>query len=364
MKYLLVSPFTNVSGSAIRFWNIANHLVMQGHTVVYVERKPKNAPTAHLSGVKYYSTPVLNFLYVDILFSFVHNLSILFRNLDCDVYYALKPSPNNGVPALIAKLLRKKIILDVDDLDWGYFKKGIKRTISKMVFTRLPKHFDLITYHTKKLGTYLFDTCAVPEKKLHFLAQGISDAFVNYDLAHAPMHKKHTIVYCATLGITSDLGDILPVFRTLLIQFPQLHISIIGDGVRRAAFEKQAQEFPSKDRIVFLGRVEHSALPAIIAQHTIGVNYMRTGLTNNCRAVFKIREYLSLGLAVVCNDVGDVQQFAEHIYIEQTIGAMESRLTTLLNNPLTHNKAGRDFILKNYRWEDGVAGLCEKMGKL
>ncbi len=56
-KFLLVSPFTSVSGSAVRFWNIAQNLQNRGYDVVYVERRPKDAPAPPLENIRHLLDP-------------------------------------------------------------------------------------------------------------------------------------------------------------------------------------------------------------------------------------------------------------------------------------------------------------------
>jgi glycosyltransferase involved in cell wall biosynthesis len=362
MKLLLVSPFTSISGSAIRFRHIAEHLARRGHRVVYVERHPKGAPVPRLRGVEYHRTPALANLYLDITLSLIHTLWLLVCHLDCSVYYALKPAPNNGVPALIAKLLGKRILLDIDDLDYGYFSPGGKRTLSRYFFDRLPRHFELITFHTRMLGEYITGQLRIPQQRTWFLPQGVSDVFLDYDIARRPATIPESIVYTATLGITSDFGDVLPVLAKLCRNHPDLTINVVGDGVRREEFQRQAGELGIEANARFHGRIAHERLPELMAGNWIGLNYMRPSLTNDCRAILKIREYLAVGLAVVCNDVGDAREFADHIHLESDLDAIEQRLDTLLSAGRCDNHAGREYVRQHLRWERVVKAFAERAG--
>jgi glycosyltransferase involved in cell wall biosynthesis len=360
-KFLLVSPFTSVSGSAVRFWNIAQNLQSRGYDVVYVERRPKDAPAPPLENIRNLSSPKLRNLFLDIILSTLFNLAVFIRHSNCSVFYALKPAPNNCIPALIAKFLGKEVILDIDDLDFGYIDPGFKRNISRFFFNYFPRHFRLITCHTPALKEYIIAHSHVPEQNIYFLTQGLSDVFLPYRLDCRSTHIPKSIVYLATLGITSDFGDLLPMFVNLCRAHRDLEIKIIGDGVRKSYFMERVDELGLKSNVRFLGWIEHQSIPQVMAANWIGLAYMRPTFTNNCRAILKIREYLGVGLQVVCNDTGDAYLFKDYIHIEQNIDMMEKRILSLLDKGQVANEAGRKYLEKHFRWAHIVEKLLARM---
>lgn len=363
MKFLLISPFTSTSGSAIRFWNIAHQLTRHGHAVVYVERAAKDSPPPLYSGIKYYTSPKIKPLFIDITLSFLFNMIILIRHYDADIYYALKPAPNNCFPALVAKLIGKRIFLDIDDLDYGYFKSGLNYIVSKFFFRFFPRFFELVTCHTQQLQKFILENLRISEKKVYFLAQGVSDFFLNYQITEH-IKKNKSVVYLATLGLTSDLDDVVPLFVSLCKRHPDLSITIIGDGPRKSYFENLIAQHGISQNVSFLGRIKHDELPAILVSCQIGINYMQPSLTNNCRAILKIREYLALGLQVVCNGTGDASFFKKYIYIENDLKQMEKKISDLLDKKeIKLNKDGIVFLKQNLRWEQIIEDFlkCRKL---
>ena len=129
-------------------------------------------------------------------------------------------------------------------------------------------------------------------------------------------------------------------------------MNIVGDGCRKKEFEELIAKQGLENQIHFAGKIDHDRLPHFIARHQIGINYMRSREVNRCRAILKIREYLACGLTVVCNDVGDVELFKEHIFIETEIENLFLRLDNLLSSPLEINYAGRKMIEEKYAWKD------------
>lgn len=351
MKFLLVSPFTNASGSAVRFWNIAIELKKLGHEVVFVDRKAVNSRGLYSSNaIRYYSCISTGNLFFDIVASLFYNFYIFFSNLNCDVYYALKPAPNNCIPALLARLLGKKIILDIDDLDFAYFDSKVKRKIFKVFFHFFPRFFPLITYHTPNLKEYLSRRVKISESRLYYLAQGISHEFLEINPADYNPPRK-SLIYVATLGITSDFGDLIPIIKSLCDLHPDLSMSVVGDGCRRPGFEKEIQILGIEKQIHFTGRIDHKELPTFIASHSIGINYMHASEVNNCRAILKIREYLACGLEVVCNEVGDVKLFGNLIKVENDLDSLKNSLDQLLFKKNMRNLEGRAWVMENLCWK-------------
>lgn len=351
MKFLLVSPFTGTSGSAIRYTNIARALSRAGHTVIYAERESPHQILPPIDpAIPTFRCPVSGNLYLDVIRSFFFFLKILLRHRNCDIYFALKPAPNNCGPALIAALMGKKIILDIDDLDYGYMSKGINKTIARFYFDFIPKFFPLVTCHTPALQEYILTTIQIPEKRVYFLAQGISEEFLAF--SHFPTQPQKAMVYSATLGITSDFPDLMPLFTGVINQAPEVIINIIGDGVRRAEFEGLVTNQGISKNFVFHGWIKHEELAERLANNWIGINYMRPTFTNQCRAVLKVREYLAVGLQVVCNDVGDARLFSTYVYLEKSLKEMEQRIVSLLkSDTFIFNSEGRGFLFKYFIWD-------------
>jgi glycosyltransferase involved in cell wall biosynthesis len=351
-KILLISPFTSTSGSAIRFWNIALQFNARGYKVVFTDRGSRSGRYLYnADGIMYRPGRIVSPLFLDILFSTLFNLFLLLRHFDCTLFYALKPAPNNCFPALIARLLGKKTILDIDDLDYEYFSKGIKRTISRFFFHLFPRFFPLITCHTQGLLAYCKKNLRIPDHRLHFLTQGVSSEFLRIHWNGHTQPKK-SILYVATLGITSEFDDLLPMLSRVCSVHLDATITIAGDGVRRPFFESAVAMLGLNRAVSFIGQVDHQKLPEIIADHYIGINYMRPTLVNECRAILKIREYLACGLQVVCNRTGDALEFKEVAFVEPDIDGMEKRLIELLNQPREKNIRGRTFVERYFSWDE------------
>ncbi len=365
MKFLLVSPFTSASGSAIRFWNIARALRDEGHDVVLADRKTRGGGRLHYcEGIRYHGCFSTGAMLPDIVISFFYYCFLLLKYRDCSVFYALKPAPNNCIPALLARVAGKKTLLDVDDLDYAYLGAGFGAAVFRRFFDFFPRFFHLVTYHTPNLAEYLREKARVPSERLHYLAQGVSPEFLADTSGFPAAVPPAALVYVATLGITSDFSDLVPGLRILCSAHPEISMSVIGDGCRKREFEELVHREGLEKNVSFLGTIPHHELPALLARHRIGINYMRPTEANRYRAILKIREYLSCGLDVVCNDVGDVELFRNHIRIASTIDAMFDSVASIVRKSPERNEAGRVLIEKEYRWPGIIAPLRRRIEDL
>ncbi len=353
-----------MSGSAIRFWNIAAQFRVHGFEVVYTDRNARvTGPLYQVDGIDYRPGRTFSPLVMDILFSMIFTVILLLRNRDCRVFYALKPAPNNCCAALLARLFGRKIMLDIDDLDYEYLKPGAKRTIAEFFFRFFPRFFPVITCHTPALMNYCKDRLKIPESRLYYLAQGVSDEFLGVHTGAGVSREggAPSIIYVATLGITSDFDDLLPMLARVLAGSEATTMTVVGDGVRRSQFEAKVRELGLSRRILFTGRIQHADLPALLTRHHIGLNYMRKTFVNDCRAILKIREYLACGLRVVCNDCGDAGLFSNHAFVEPDLDHMERRLAALLSEPWKENIRGRRFIEERFSWNTIVADFLRDL---
>ena len=231
-----------------------------------------------------------------------------------------------------------------------------------MFFRHLPRFFSVITCHTKKLSDYIINDLHVPAHKVYFLAQGVSPEFASFDYARMQRIPR-SIVYVATLGITSDFGYIVPVLESVCSVYPDTVISVVGDGIRRSDFEQQIAACSQIKNCTFYGLIPHSDLAAFIARHEVGINYMHKSFVNDCRAVLKLREYLACGLQVVCNNTGDSDVFTQYVHICNSIQEIGEEITTMFSKGFSLNTAGHDYVCSALSWEAIVESFIPLLTK-
>lgn len=267
--------------------------------------------------------------------------------------------PNTCLPALFLKYLFKgKIILDIDDLDYEYYPKGMRRHLVRFFLKVFPRHFDVITTHNNHLRNFIIDELGISSERVYFLPQGIeTEQFLSADPDQRYQTRwnlnsgDNVVVYSASLGITSDFEHVLPMLVDFLKGRDDIKILVIGDGVRRQYFVKEVEASGLHERMVFAGYIPHADMPGVLKLAKVGINYMAPTRANQCRASIKVREYLAAGLSVVCNPVGDTEIFKDYVTFCSSIEEFPEAMSKALEERTPDSvKAAQRFVELHYSW--------------
>jgi len=368
-KILMLNSITNESGGGVQFWSIAKELVGLGCEVLFLERTTPRTKRRKDSRIHYGAIRDTGLLGLDIPRATALNLfrGLLFRP---DYVFALKPMPNTCIPALVLKAVFKStVILDIDDLDFAYYSDRFKRGLVRSWFSLFPQHFDLLTTPSIHLQDYILKNLRIPRERVYFLAQGIeSERFLRaspnevYRKRYGLDGNDKVIVYCASLGITSDFDVVLPVLTELLQDSPDIKILVIGDGVRRQYFVNEVKACGLQNSIIFTGYIPHSDMPGLLRLARVGINYMVPSVANQYRTSIKVREYLAAGLNVVCNPVGDAEIFQDYVVLCPAIEEFPNAIRKALerNNQKMIGEA-QAFVENRYAWPRLVEGFLNHL---
>lgn len=372
MQVLMLNSLTNQSGSGVRFWSIAQELATLGNTVLFSERTVPGTKKRESARVAYHGVADTGMLWLDILRTLFSNLwcGYLFRPSHV---FSLKPMPNGALPAIILKLLLKcKIILDIDDLDFDYYSGSLKRGLVRLCFSWLPRYFDVITTHNPKLYRYITEVLGLPRDRVFYLAQGVEAERFLQGTPEESFRQKYNIceddnvlIYSASLGITSDFEYILPTLIKFLQEYDDVKILVTGDGSRRECFRREVEASGLQRRMIFTGYIPHDDMPGILKLARVGINYMAPTWANQCRASIKIREYLAAGLTVVCNTVGDAGLFEDYVILCSTIEEFPAAMRQALvrRNP-DSSRRGQAFVKRTFSWPCLVEDFVEYLERV
>jgi hypothetical protein len=144
-KVIVLSSLAQNTGCYLRALYLSEALKNAGVDVKYLKPFPKSLP-----------------LMFDLILSIPVNF---FRILleKSDFIIGIKPFPNLTLPMLAKKLTGSKIIIDIDDVDFGY-RGGFLSMINSFVQKPFPKYFDIVTYHNSLLYDYIKKEFCVNEE--------------------------------------------------------------------------------------------------------------------------------------------------------------------------------------------------------
>jgi glycosyltransferase involved in cell wall biosynthesis len=358
MKILMLNALTERSGSGVRFWSISKELARQGYSMFFLERSVSKNGRGGNTALPYRSTVDTGMLWMDIIRATLLNLyqGFVFRP---QWVFALKPMPNTCLPALFLKyIFKSRIILDIDDFDFEYYPRGLRRHLVRFFLQLFPRHFDVITTHNNHLRNFIIDELGISSERVYFLPQGIeteqflaADPNRRYQAKWNLNSNDNIVVYSASLGITSDFHHVLPMLVDFLKGRDDVKVLVIGDGVRRPHFVREVEAHGLRERMVFAGYIPHADMPGVLKLAKVGINYMAPTRANQCRASIKVREYLAAGLSVVCNPVGEAEIFADYVTFCSRIEEFPDAMSRALAGRTPESvEAAQRFVEFQYSW--------------
>jgi glycosyltransferase involved in cell wall biosynthesis len=280
----------------------------------------------------------------------------------CDLVMGFKPYPQVGVTLLWEKLKGAKVIIDIDDLDYGY-RGGFLSSLLKLAQSPLPRRCDLVTYHNQNLFSHIIGELRVPPQKTFYLGQGVDLSLFNpkkvQEGKKEEIAKKHrlsgkkVVLYTAHLNIASDLEPILEAFSLLIKQDPQTLLLVAGGGPWQAYFERLAEEMGIAKDVIFTGYLPKEEIPSYISIAQVCLLYYKDCPANHYRSSMKLREYLAMGKKVVSNDVGELKSFSKYTFQSSSdLGEYASKILGVLKGEDDErNIEGQSYVRKNFSWE-------------
>jgi sugar transferase (PEP-CTERM/EpsH1 system associated) len=151
-------------------------------------------------------------------------------------------------------------------------------------------------------------------------------------------------------------SSLLAAVASLAARFPDLRLTLVGDGPLRASLEAQAASLGLTDRITFTGA--RSDTPDLMRSFDVfALPSINEGISNT------ILEAMAAGLPVVAGRVGGnpelvVDGVSGRLYDPAGRKALEQALLPYLTDPAlrrAHGKAARDRVVQNFSLDAMIA---------
>ncbi len=144
---------------------------------------------------------------------------------------------------------------------------------------------------------------------------------------------------------------------------PDLQVILAGEGDQREPLRQRAAELGISDRVEFLGRVPHDAVPALMRSFDVFVN---PSITMESFGV-AILEASATALPVVATNVGGVPEVAEDGVTALMVAPgrpdeIAAALRRLAADPDLRTRlgtAGRSLVAARYQWSDNVTAMLD-----
>jgi hypothetical protein len=339
MKILVLSSQAKNTGSNLRAYYIYKYLRKIEPETDYIEPPFNSMP-----------------LMLDFAFSFFFYFFTL-MNKKYDRIIIVKPYPNTVIPALMIKAGGAKLIIDIDDLDYGYRDGALSSLISWMQ-QKLLKCADSLTSHNQELIGLIIKENPEFRNKVYMLKQSVDMECFSCgaagrkrvsEIKHA--YKGKTLLYyMAHLNIACYLDDILGSLS--LIKDENTILLIAGGGPMLEHYKRMAVKMKLQGRTVFLGQLKQGDAAVYACAADVCLVYYKDVPVNRYRASMKLREYLALRKKVAATLVGEIKLFRDYIYGSRPApkvfaAVIVKAIKTLDKKP----EKGYKFIKAAYNWD-------------
>lgn len=335
MKILILSSQAKNTGSALRAFYLYKYLKKIDDEVDFILPPFKS----------------MTFM-LDFFLSFFYYFFKLL-NKQYKLIIIVKPYPNTVLPCLLYKLKGTKIIIDIDDLDYGY-RDNIVSKLIKFLQNLLIPAADFITSHNTELIKLIKKNNPKFNNKVYLLKQCVDLSIFKHNLK---INKKIRVIYkgkkilfyMANMNIASYFEDILVAISKIKLEYVLL---VVGGGPLLNYYKKTAMRLRLFDKVVFLGACDLKTTAQYLSAADICLVYYKNILVNRYRASMKLREYLAMNKPVVANNVGEIKDFKDYIYLSgSSLPLFVSEIKKRIKYLDKKHKKGYKFIYKNYNWE-------------
>ncbi len=134
-----------------------------------------------------------------------------------------------------------------------------------------------------------------------------------------------------------------------------MKLVLVGDGPARPELEEQANTLGLRERVVFLGLVQHDRIPEIVGSFDIALQPRVVAYASP----LKIFEYMALGRAIVAPDQPNIREVLSHeqdalLFDPNDPMAMRAAILRLARDPELRarlgNAAREEIISRDYTW--------------
>ncbi|HPD18152.1 MAG TPA: glycosyltransferase [Candidatus Goldiibacteriota bacterium] len=339
MKILVLSSQAKNTGSTLRAFYLYKYLKKQDSDVDFIEPPFKSMP----------------FMFDFFLSFFYYFFKIL--NKRYEIAIVVKPYPNTVLPCLLLKARKAKIIIDVDDLDYGY-RKGIISDVIEFMQGLLIPAADLITSHNEELIKLIKKKHPEFKNKIYLLKQCVDLSVFGRRLKEDKKIKeryegKKILFYMANMNVASYFEDVLAAVSKIKTDYV---LFVVGGGPLLGHYKKiTKQRYGLGEKVVFFGSCDLKTTAKYLSAADLCLVYYRNLPVNKYRASMKLREYLAMNKPVVANDFGEIKLFKDYVYASgPALSSFATEIKKRIKCLDKRHKKGYKFIRKNYDWEDNA----------
>lgn len=258
----------------------------------------KSYPSLFLRLIYYAVFPILAFFF---LIAHIHDASF--------VIITTPPSPLL-ITSLVARLFRKKLIIDVRDF-WIDLAVSLSYIKEDSFIVRWARKFEEYCWRKSDLivtnSRIIYDTLKSDSKhanisKIKYFPFSVDlEVFKKVNGAQ----RKKQIVYIGNFGTAQNLKALIKALPLVLQQITDLSVQLYGGGDCEPEMKRLARELNIENRVKFNNPVPRDEIPLILSQSTLGIIALSSEHVVRYALPTKSFEYFASGLPVVAYGASD-----------------------------------------------------------
>lgn len=230
---------------------------------------------------------------------------ILCFKFDYDSLYFQKMLPFYIPCMVVAKLRKKKVFIDIDDIDTEYQPNNIRKVFHSMSDSIILKLVDLITTHNSLLKEEIHRKGG---KHIVYLNQGIDLNVFKKTLPEEALVEKLNIqnktiflfLGSFSTGSCAELPIIINAFSNARNKRDDIFLLLImGGGPWKEKIVKLINKLGLSNSTKIVGYIPLDELSKYLSLGHCGLIYMESNKGNATRFSMKVLEYLAMGMPVL-----------------------------------------------------------------
>ncbi len=152
---------------------------------------------------------------------------------------------------------------------------------------------------------------------------------------------KRVILHCGRISGEKSVGIVVQAFATIVRTHPDASLLIIGDGPARKDMEKLATALGIRDRVVFMGMIEHDAL---IASRVLFLGDLFATASTMENQPMAVLEAMSFGLPIIAVRAAAMPELVSGnglIVEPENAPAMAKAMTRLLDDEALRSRLSK-----------------------
>lgn len=271
-------------------------------------------------------------------------------------------------PLVVARILRRPLVLEVhslfavEEILRGGKSSRLALWMDRLFFSKA----NLIWVHTPELRDLIAEEITDGTERIRLIPFGIEDRGILATPGEADTPVE--IVFVGAFYAWHGIEELLSAFAQAREITPQIHLTLIGDGVVRPDCEEEARQLGVTDSVTFTGWLDQRKLYARLQRSHVGVAPYLDNKYNYFEPV-KILDYQMVGLPVVASALGVIPQMVDDgiggiLVPPGDVDALAEAIVTLAQNLDLRRQMGQASRQQAYSVDNtaqAVIEMCESV---